>query len=485
MTEQKRELVKKTEAYLQQHKQEIVENLTELVRIPSVGGAPVEGAPYGAACDAMLRATACLMEQNGFATVRRSDLGYTYSTLAHGGKHTLGLYAHGDVVPADGEWLVCPPFEPMIKDGFLFGRGGNDDKSGIVEMLWAAKLIRELDIPLQSDLLLFTGVNEETGMGDIKAFIEHEKVPQAGLVIDGACYPCDFGERSFYKFYITSKQPFTTLLELYGGSAASFNIILPTATAVLRFEPAAWEQVCALTAGKDCYQAEHHDERIILKAKGCAAPVTTPDAGQNAGALMVELLLQLDAVCDRDKAILQRAGELLNDGYGKGFGVEHTDSRFGRLTCGNGIIGTVEGHLKLAFDMRAGTELALSELIRLTKARVASDWEYEEVMASKGYHITEENRFRKALERYYKYVMGEDAPLGGYYFAGGTHARYLPNTVPVANQNKLLTPEYPMPKGHGGYHQPDEKVHIDSMIDAIKILVFLLMGMDEELNRKE
>lgn len=52
------------------------------------------------------------------------------------------LYAHMDVVPADDEqhWKV-PPFDGIVKDGFIWGRGAIDDKHNLLGMLEALELL--------------------------------------------------------------------------------------------------------------------------------------------------------------------------------------------------------------------------------------------------------------------------------------------------------------------------------------------------------
>jgi len=81
----------------------------------------------------------------------------------NGKKKPVLLLSHIDVVPAErGRWEV-DPFEGVIKDGYLYGRGTLDDKSmGIVEMM-ALLILKRDGIPLQRDILFFASADEETG----------------------------------------------------------------------------------------------------------------------------------------------------------------------------------------------------------------------------------------------------------------------------------------------------------------------------------
>ena len=96
------------------------------------------------------------------------------------------LMAHYDVVSADGEGWTCPPFEPEIRDGFLYGRGTLDTKITIAAMLHAAERLMDEGFVPESDVYFAFGGDEEiTGHGasDIVDLFESRGITPA-LVLD-------------------------------------------------------------------------------------------------------------------------------------------------------------------------------------------------------------------------------------------------------------------------------------------------------------
>jgi len=81
----------------------------------------------------------------------------------NGTKKPILLLNHIDVVPVEKEHWEVDPFEGVIKDGYLYGRGSLDDKSmGIVEMMVLMILKRE-KVRLKRDILFLAAADEETG----------------------------------------------------------------------------------------------------------------------------------------------------------------------------------------------------------------------------------------------------------------------------------------------------------------------------------
>ena len=70
--------------------------------------------------------------------------------------------AHQDVVPPEGEW-THPPFEGVVADGFVWGRGTLDDKHNLVTQLHALERLLESGWRPRRTLYLCFGADEEVG----------------------------------------------------------------------------------------------------------------------------------------------------------------------------------------------------------------------------------------------------------------------------------------------------------------------------------
>jgi succinyl-diaminopimelate desuccinylase len=75
------------------------------------------------------------------------------------GKRALYFHGHYDVVPASSP----AQFQPRERNGNIFGRGSADMKGGLVAMLYAARVLKELHIPLTGRIELAFAPDEETG----------------------------------------------------------------------------------------------------------------------------------------------------------------------------------------------------------------------------------------------------------------------------------------------------------------------------------
>ncbi|MBI2076972.1 MAG: M20 family metallo-hydrolase [Euryarchaeota archaeon] len=147
----------------------MVDFLSGLIRIPALG--PKNGGD-GEMKKARWLAKYC--EDHGFkvewfnAPCKDVTDGVRPNLLVRvpGKVHTRALWimSHIDVVPPGNEsdWKT-PPFEPVLKDGRLYGRGSEDDCQSLAAAFWAVKAILESGEKPTFDTNLLFVADEETG----------------------------------------------------------------------------------------------------------------------------------------------------------------------------------------------------------------------------------------------------------------------------------------------------------------------------------
>lgn len=120
---------------------QLTDDLVRLAAIPSISfeGFPAE--PVHQAHDLVVE----LLRGAGVDQIETLELPDTYPIITATvpgppGAPTVLLYAHYDVQPAGDESLwQTPPFEPVVQDGVIRGRGVADDKSNLIAHLGALR----------------------------------------------------------------------------------------------------------------------------------------------------------------------------------------------------------------------------------------------------------------------------------------------------------------------------------------------------------
>ncbi len=149
-----------------------VELTQDLIRLPSV--TPESEAPI-----AMLHA---LLEDAGFLCTRVDRNGIPNLHARWGRKGpVLGFNGHVDVVPpGDPDSWASDPFGAEIRDGFLYGRGACDMKSGVAAFVAAAIEATERDID-GSIVLAITGDEEGDGIDGTAAILDWMRQTGEGM----------------------------------------------------------------------------------------------------------------------------------------------------------------------------------------------------------------------------------------------------------------------------------------------------------------
>jgi acetylornithine deacetylase/succinyl-diaminopimelate desuccinylase-like protein len=147
-------------------------DLDALVRIPSISASPQHQPAVQQSADV----TAEVLTRCGLENVRLASVGgshpYVIGEWLHApGAPTLLLYAHHDVQPPGVEerWS-SPPFEPVERDGRLYGRGSADDKAGAIAHAAAVAAWLRAGGPPCNVRVLVEG-EEEIGSPNLYAFL--------------------------------------------------------------------------------------------------------------------------------------------------------------------------------------------------------------------------------------------------------------------------------------------------------------------------
>ena len=189
------------EDYIDSKKEEIIKEVCEIVKIPSVNEISTDtNKPFGENVNKALEHFLKLGERLGFRT--KNIDGYCGYVEFGEGKEMLGIIGHLDVVPVGDGWSYLP-FDPVIADGKLYGRGSTDDKGPVIAALYAMKAVKEL-CKVNKRVRLIVGLNEENDWKCIEHYKKVEEMPTLGFSPD-ADFPCIYAEKGLLSVYISKK----------------------------------------------------------------------------------------------------------------------------------------------------------------------------------------------------------------------------------------------------------------------------------------
>jgi acetylornithine deacetylase/succinyl-diaminopimelate desuccinylase-like protein len=92
------------------------------------------------------------------------------------GRRTVMIYGHYDVQPPDPlELWDSPPFEPVLKNGYVFARGATDNKGQILAHILGVQEAIEKDGDLPVNLHFVIEGEEEIGSGNLGPFLSEHR----------------------------------------------------------------------------------------------------------------------------------------------------------------------------------------------------------------------------------------------------------------------------------------------------------------------
>ncbi len=418
--------------------------LVELVRIPSVCNEGEGGYPFGAAIDQALRKALEIASNLGFETHYGDGGYYGYAEVGQGAE-MLGILGHLDVVPPGKleDW-DHDPFDPVEKDGQLFGRGTQDDKGPLLAALYAVKALIDAGVTFNKRIRFIFGTDEETLWRCIRRYTEKEEMPSMGFSPDSR-FPVTYAEKGLLQFYLEGSGE--SGIRLSGGSA--FNAV-PDAS----FYNGERQDDLADKLNQLGFEYERSEDGIEVKGK--AAHAMIPEEGINA---IARLCIALHTIGIRSKAIDFIAQEIGEDPNATRIFGECADKPSGKLKFNVGKI-ELGDMVQLSIDARLPVTVPKEEIVDKLKATAAKyGLTYKEVDWLAPIYLPLDHFVVETLMSVYRRLSGDTVtePRSS---GGATYARAIENCVAYG----ALTVEEELTE-----HQPNERTVLENLFKATEI----------------
>ena len=431
------------------YQEDILRDLERLVRIPSVLDVSTksENAPFGKDVRQVLDEVIKISETLGFV-VKDYD-GYAASVkLGNDGKE-VGVLCHADVVPAVGKWDTNP-FEAIVKNAKIYGRGTVDDKGPLVAVLYAMKAIKESNLPMNGHITHIIGCNEETGHECIKYCLTKEKCPDCGFSPDGL-FPVIHGEKGILRYSIQTRiiqneDEVLKIDKIMGGNVV--NAVPDLAKVWMSGEKSALDDtekfMATFELENETNKIRLDDTHLLLEFHGVSSHAMQPWLGKNANISMLKFLKKLKNLNEDMKRFVDAIYQLFGDGWqGENMGIACKDELSGDLSQNLGILNFTNNEAELKVDVRCPIHVDLRVVWKTISINCQKYGFYPEFWQMRDpLYIPKEAPLVEKLLKVYKEMTGNE--VEAVTIGGGTYCRDVENFVsfgPVFPYEKELAHE--------------------------------------------
>lgn len=454
MQKGKKKHMKKVPVFIEEKVEETLNTLANLIKIPSVYDATSVSKlnPYGK----------YVSEALAFLKEEALRLGFESATIydnrvleidVGGSGPIIGVFAHCDVVSAEGNWSY-PPFTLTRVNDLIYGRGVIDDKGPLVLIMYVLKILKEQNKIKNHKLRLVIGGDEERGSSCLNYYFEtlKKEEPEYAFTPD-ADFPLIYSEKGILHFYLSSTITLKNVISIEAGNA--FNICIDKAK--IELKEADEEFIKFLDAKKIEYDTLD-DKTIIFKGK--ASHGSLPLLGKNAFLIAIAQIGEF-----YDEESLKELYSMLIDQEGKGLNIYVNDETLGSSSLNIGLANYKNNCLSVGIDYRHPHLLDYAQIVE--NINKFHKYSYKEISYAKPLYVDPEGKLVKTLLTSYRKISGDtiSKPLA---IGGGTYAKEVKNCVafgPAINEK-----DYHM-------HGVDEFYDINEMKQAMHIYYEALLKL--------
>ena len=449
-------------------KQEMIDSLQEIIRIPSVHSeSNKKEEPFGKNAEKALEYILNLGRKLGFKT--KNVDGYCGYIEFGEGQKMLGIIGHLDVVP-EGEGWTDPPFSATIKDNKIYGRGAIDDKGPVIASLYAMKAVydycMEKKIILDKRVRLILGLNEERDWKCIEYYKKHEEWPTIGFSPD-ADFPCIYAEKGIISTYLkmdyTKYQKERIVIEDVSCNNNPLNVVPKYASAKIKvngFDINEVNEKIREISHEFDVESKIINNTIEIISHGIQSHAAHPDMGINAISRLMIIIQKVFKIYNISVPIFELFEKYIGIEYnGESMKINNPDES-GNLTLNVGNIELKENQFKIGFNLRVPIYTKF-KFIEEHFEEICSEYEgvkCEFTGIKDPLYISKDSYLIQTLcDIYNKHTKSNEKPIA---IGGATYARAFENCVSFGAN---------LPGQKDMCHQVDEFISIDNLYIATEI----------------
>lgn len=169
-------VVEKINALATSYQAEMIQFMRDLIKIPSESTKEAE----------VIQRIKQEMQKVGFDEIMIDPMGNILGRIGHGSR-VIAMDAHIDTVGVgDLEEWNWDPYEGKLADGIIYGRGASDQEGAMVSMVYAGKIIKDLQLSEHYTLWVVGSVQEEDCDGLCWQYIINEDrlIPECVVITE-------------------------------------------------------------------------------------------------------------------------------------------------------------------------------------------------------------------------------------------------------------------------------------------------------------